>query len=147
VAIIDYHTGLGPWGLAEQISVAPGTSAQFERAVAWYGAAVTSMLDGNSTSSVLVGDGLSAAAGLLPRAELTAIAFEVGTKPMDEIIQALQADTWLHAHGDPLSPTGQAIKRQMRATFYGDAGDWKGMVAGQSLLMCRQAIAGLRRAA
>jgi len=31
----------------------------------------------------------------------------------------------------------------VRDAFYGDADDWKGMVAGQSLLACRQAIAGL----
>ena len=31
----------------------------------------------------------------------------------------------------------------MRRAFYGDADDWKGMVAGQSLAVTRQAIAGL----
>ena len=41
------------------------------------------------------------------------------------------------------SPEGRAIKAQLRAAFYGDAGDWKGMIAGQALLACRQAIAGL----
>ena len=40
---------------------------------------------------------------------------------------------------------GQAIKALVRAAFYGDADDWKGMVAGQSLAACRQAIAGLTR--
>jgi len=29
--------------------------------------------------------------------------------------------------------------------YYGDADDWKGMVAAQSMLVCRQAIAGLNR--
>ena len=147
VAIIDYHTGLGPWGLAEQISVQPRATAEFARAASWYGAALTSNQDGSSSSATLVGDGLAAAPTLLSHAQLTAIAFEVGTKPMEEILNALLADTWLHAHGDPLSPAGQAIKRQMRAMYYGDAGDWKGMVAGQSLLMCKQAIAGLQQAA
>ena len=35
------------------------------------------------------------------------------------------------------------VASQMRTAFYGDADDWKGMVAGQSLLACKQAIAGL----
>ena len=50
----------------------------------------------------------------------------------------------VHAHGNPLSPAGRDIKKQIRAAFYGDADDWKGMVAGQSLLACRQALAGLQ---
>ena len=49
------------------------------------------------------------------------------------------------AHGDPASPQGRSIKAAIRDSFYGDADDWKGMVAGQSLLACRQAIAGLQR--
>jgi hypothetical protein len=32
----------------------------------------------------------------------------------------------------------------MRDAFYGNADDWKGMVAGQSLLACRQALMGLQ---
>ena len=37
-----------------------------------------------------------------------------------------------------LEPTSQ-----IRDAFYGDADDWKGMVAGQSLLAVKQALAGL----
>ena len=53
------------------------------------------------------------------------------------------ADAWLHAHGDPLSPEAAPIKAAIRDAFYGDADDWKGMVAGQSLLATRQAMAAL----
>jgi hypothetical protein len=42
-----------------------------------------------------------------------------------------------------LSAEGQVIKAEVRDAFFGDADDWKGMVAGQSLLACRQAIRGL----
>jgi hypothetical protein len=71
------------------------------------------------------------------------MALEVGTQSLIEVLTALRADAWLHAHGDVASPQGQAIKSQVRDAFYGDADDWKGMVAGQSLLAIRQAIAGL----
>jgi hypothetical protein len=144
VAVIDYHTGLGPWGYGEQIVTERRGSAAFARAAAWYGGAITSPADGSSTSAEIVGDGLGAAPGLVPRAEITGMALEVGTQTINEVLFALRADAWLHAHGDVASPQGQAIKAKVRAAFYGDADDWKGMVAGQSLLATRQAIAGLR---
>jgi hypothetical protein len=143
VAILDYHTGLGPWGFAEQILTDPPGSAGYARARAWYGDAITCPVAGDSTSADVKGDNLAAAAGLLPQAEVTAMCLEVGTKSVVEVLNALRADAWLHAHGDPASPQGREIKREMREAFFGDADDWKGMVAGQSLLACRQAIKGL----
>jgi len=143
VAVIDYHTGLGPWGYGEQIVTARRGTAAFARAAAWYGGAVTSPADGSSTSADIVGDGLSAAPGLVPGAEVTGMALEVGVQSINETLTALRADAWLHAHGDLASPQGKAIKAQVRAAFFGDADDWKGMVAGQSLLATRQAVAGL----
>jgi len=144
IAIVDYHTGLGPWGYAEQIVPLARESEMFKRARDWFGAAVTSPVSGTSTSADVMGDGMSAAVDLLRHAEVTGVALEVGTKPVMDVLNALRADAWLHAHGDPLSPAGRAIKKQIRAAFYGDADDWKGMVAGQSLLACRQALAGLQ---
>ncbi len=143
VAILDYHTGLGPWGFGEQIVTdRPGT-APYERARAWYGDTITCPAAGDSTSADIKGDGLAAAPVLLAHAEVTGMALEVGTQSVTEVLNALRADAWLHAHGDPASPQGRDIKRQMRDAFFGDADDWKGMVAGQSLLACRQAIRGL----
>lgn len=145
VAIIDYHTGLGPWGFAEQIVPLTRDSDGFKRALQWYGGAVTSPAGGTSTSADIVGDGLSASAQLLDHAEVTGVALEVGTLPVISVLHALRADAWLHAHGDVRSAQGREIKAQIRSAFYGDADDWKGMVAGQSLLACKQAFAGLQR--
>jgi Protein of unknown function (DUF2817) len=143
IGIIDYHTGLGPWGYGERIVTdAPG-SAGYARAQAWYGTAITSPSGGTSTSAPITGDGLEAAPRLAPHAEVTGMAIEVGTQSLMEVLLAVRADAWLHAHGDPLSPEAEPIKAQVRQAFYGDADDWKGMVAGQSLLAIRQAIASL----
>jgi hypothetical protein len=143
VAIIDFHTGLGPWGFGERIALSPSTGAAFDRATRWYGKEVTRPGDGTSASAPIVGDGLTASFRLLPHAEVTAMALEFGTLPVESVLQALRADAWLQTHGKLDSSQGRAIKAQLRAAFYGDAGDWKGMIAGQALLACRQAIAGL----
>jgi hypothetical protein len=144
IAIIDYHTGLGPWGFAEKIVTVPPGSDMFKRARSWFGASVTSPVSGTSTSADIAGDGLSAAVGLLRHAELTCVALEYGTKPVMDVLNALRADAWLHRHGDVRSPEGRRIKQQVRDAFYGDTADWMGMVAGQSLMTCREALKGLQ---
>ena len=53
-------------------------------------------------------------------------------------------DAWLHGHGDVRSLEGHRIKQQIRDAFYGDTDDWKGMVAGQSLMTIREALRGLQ---
>jgi Protein of unknown function (DUF2817) len=143
VAIIDFHTGLGPWGLGERIVTDSRASDAFARAARWYGAGVVTPHDGTSSSAPIVGDGLTASVGLLSHAQVTGMALEFGTLPIESVLEALRADAWLHAHGDFETPEGQAIKEQIRAAFYGDAPDWKGMIAGQALLACRQAVSGL----
>jgi hypothetical protein len=144
VAIIDYHTGLGPWGFGEHLVAVASTTDVFRRLCRWYGLAVVSAVDGTSSSTKVAGDGLSAAPQLLAGAEVTGMALEVGTLDPGRVRTALRADAWLHAHGDPFSPLGQEIKKEIRAAFYGDADDWKGMVAAQSLLVCKQALLGLQ---
>jgi len=143
VAIIDFHTGLGPWGYGEQIVTVPTDSSAFQRARAWFGCAVTSTQAGSSSSTAIVGDGLSAAASLLPRAEVTSVALEFGTLAADQVLLALCADCWLHNHGALESNMGRSIKQQIRAAFYADTDAWKGMVIGQSRLAFRQAISAL----
>lgn len=143
VSVIDYHTGLGPHGYAERVTVFPCESAEFRRAATWFGAGITSTKSGTSVAKHISGDNIAGSAALLPQAEFTGIAMEVGTVPMMQVLQALRADAWLHGHGDPLSASAHAIKAQVRAAFYCETDWWKGMVAGQSLLTCRQAIAGL----
>lgn len=146
VGVIDYHTGLGPVGYAEQLVSAMPDTDEYRRAAEWHGLAAASVAGGDSVSAKLAGDWLDAAPQLLSHARVTGIALEYGTVDTGKVMDALRADNWLHAHGDPLSPQGQAIKAQMRAAFYVDDDVWRGMVLGQSLIATRQAGAGLAKA-
>lgn len=147
IGVVDYHTGLGPEGYAEPIISAPQGSPEYERAMAWYGLAAKSHLSGDSVSAQIAGDWLGAAPALLPHARFTGISLEYGTQDSNRVLDALRADNWLHAHGDPRSPQGQQIKAQILAAFYVDTDLWRGMVLGQSLMAVREAIAGLTQAA
>lgn len=144
LAVIDYHTGLGPYGHGEKIVIHPPASAALVRARAWYGDAITSTSLGTSTSSDVVGDLLTGLERALPGAEVTGMALEYGVRPLEESIDAVRADNWLHHHGNLDSPEGRAIKAQIRATFYGDADDWKEMVFEQAMDAQRRALSGLR---
>ena len=123
VTIIDLHTGLGQWGLGELIGSETSTSAAHQRAVALWGD-VTSMVDGDSVSANLTGDWQAVAAELAPHAEVTSTTIEYGIVDTITVMQALRADAWLHAHGDPTGPDAPAIRAQVRAAFADDDPAW-----------------------
>lgn len=127
VAIIDYHTGLGPRGYGERIGDGGAGNPSWDRAQDWWGD-LTSSDDGSSTSAPLHGTNLNAMAARMPNAEVTAIALEYGTRPLHDVLLAVRSDAWLHAYGDLNSDQGRAIKAFVRDAFYQDADDWKQMI-------------------
>lgn len=147
VAIIDHHTGLGPWGLAEEMVSEGRDTPVFARASRWFGSAVTSTADGGALSADLTGDGMIGMARLLPWAEVTAITLEFGVRSIEETFDALRADAWLRRHGTPDSRKGLRIRAQMLSTFYDPSATWRGMVLGQARATIRRALAGLEHAA
>jgi hypothetical protein len=145
VAVIDYHTGLGPYGHGERICIHDPDSQGLARARDWFGDDVTSPALGDSASVEIFGFNVMGMEDALPeRTALTAVALEYGTIPSPEVRLALRADNWLHAHGRPDSRRGRAIKEQIRAAFYPDRDDWKEMVWERALESQRQALTGLR---
>jgi hypothetical protein len=144
VAIIDYHSGLGPYGYGEIMTSAPTGTAIHARARSWYGASVTPIGSANSVSAAIGGDWIAATPALLSHATVTAIAIEFGTVDPASVLESLRADNWLHTHGEPQGSAAEAIKQQIRNAFYVDSDTWRGMILGQALAVSRQAIAGLQ---
>jgi uncharacterized protein DUF2817 len=143
VAVIDYHTGLGPYGHGERIITHPAASAALSRARQWYGDNITSTSLGTSRSSEISGDLLLGLERALPNVEVTTMALEYGVRPLNETLDAVRADNWLHTRGRLESAQGRDIKAMMRATFYGDADDWKDMIFDQAIDAQRRALRGL----
>jgi hypothetical protein len=143
LAVIDFHTGLGLYGYGEPIIMARTDAPEFARAREWFGDAITSPLSGSSTSADVVGVNLYGIARALPEAELTGVGLEFGTIAWRDVLDALRGDNWLHAHGDPASPQGRAMKRVIRDAFYCDRDDWKAMLLEQGAARQRQAMRGL----
>ena len=118
--------------------------AEHLRAVAWYGDEVRTPGSGDSVSAKVNGTIETGYHALLQNTESTTIAIEFGTLPPDQVLGALQADNWLYLHGDLASDEGQAIKRQIRAAFYGEDSEWSTMVWQRGLEIARKTIHGLK---
>ena len=140
---IDFHTGLGPRGHGEKIYSGRDDPADIARAKAWWGDEVTSFFDGSSTSARV--SGVISAAGYVecPHTEMTAMALEYGTYPLEQTLLMLRAEHWLHNHPDAPAAQRDEIKRALRETFYIDADDWKTLVYSQAKVACLQALASL----
>ncbi|MEJ8847049.1 M14 family metallopeptidase [Variovorax rhizosphaerae] len=146
LAWIDLHTGLGPNGIGERIFACRDDKAAYARANAWWGsetAPVTSIYDGSSTSALLTGLMMNAVYEECPQAEFTAIALEYGTQPLLEVMGALRADHWLHAHPGAAPEVADTIHAQMMDAFYTDTDAWKGQIISQARQAMFQAVNGL----
>lgn len=143
VGLVDFHTGLGPRGKGELISVDKPDGAEHLRTVAWYGDGVTTPASGDSVSADVQGTIEVGYHALLQNTESTTLALEFGTLPSDQVLQALRADNWLYLHGDVASPSGQTTKREVRAAFYGEDSQWNKDIWEQGLDIAQQTIRGL----
>lgn len=143
VAMIDYHTGLGPHGHGERICKHPPGGEDEARLSRWYGGDFTNPASGTSTSAELSGTNMEGLIAAHPDKQWTCCALEFGTQPVFEVLDALRADNWLHAHGQLESYQGRAIKAELRRCFYGETDDWKRSIWRRGLESQRLALAGL----
>lgn len=143
MAWIDYHTGLGPYGHAEKIFVQKG-EAEYARARTWWGADVVAVSDPQSSTVDIGGTGMQAMLEECSQVpELTFLALEYGTVPMEQVFLALRGDRWLSASSEVDETHRRALKSAHRAAFYPDHDDWRGAVIGQSRVALLQALNGL----
>ncbi len=142
IAIVDVHTGFGPY--AEGIVICPDgeRSAACERLTAWFG-----------ERPFVTGDD-----PLIPRhhvtpyaviaerfatAELTGVGLEYGTYPPSKDFELMRADNWLHHHGDLGSALGREIKARVRRHNYPDLDDWKSAVTLRGRQVAERMLAGI----
>ena len=145
IAVVDYHTGLGPYGYGELICDHEPGSPNVAMAQAWFGESVTVPLLGTSASVPKHGT-----AGtdfwqrhLGPRVVYSAL--EYGTFSPEHGRGPMREDHVLHARGaiDWADPETQRIKRNLRRHFFPDTQPWRELVLFRSRQVLTQAIAGL----
>jgi hypothetical protein len=140
VVLVDFHTGLGPYGHAEVIMNEPEQSPAYRRAVTWWGDRVRSSVSGDSVSIHLEATLKLGFSTMLPDAEITAVSLEFGTIEPKQVFLALRAENWLHHHGSPDHPRAKEIKEDLLRAFYPDQDDWRMQVWGHGRTVVEQVL-------
>ena len=143
VGIVDFHTGLGPRGYGEIICGLPPSHPGHALAQGWYGSDLTSPEMGTSTSPVLHGTNGEGFARFLAHARFAAVALEYGTLPVNDVLEAIRADNWLHLHGDIAGEDSRRIKTQMRDAFAPADAAWRDAVWARAEEVLRLTAFGL----
>jgi len=140
VVLVDFHTGLGPYGHAEVIMNESEQSPAYGRAVTWWGDRVRSSVSGDSVSIHLETTLKLGFSTMLPDTEITAVSLEFGTVEPKRVFFALRAENWLHHHGSPDLPRAKEIKEDLLRVFYPEQDDWRIQVWEQGKTVTRQVL-------
>ncbi|MCA1386366.1 MULTISPECIES: DUF2817 domain-containing protein [unclassified Bradyrhizobium] len=140
VIIIDYHTGLGPYGYGELQCEQPSGLRGYERAAKIFGPSVTLPDLGTSSSVNLHGTQDEYWQRILGDRH-TYVALEYGTYTGSTI---LRDEHWLFRYRPDAidSELGRQIRRATKQYFYPQKPDWNEMVLWRAHLVHRQALEG-----
>lgn len=143
LAVIDVHTGLGPYGHGEVISDHPLNSGGHQCALGWYGHACTSPEDGTSSSVPKLGL-LDYAWHRIMEPGSCFVTLEYGTLGNQQSFEVLLQDAWTMKHMGQLNEeTLAAHAARIRAQFYPDDDYWREAVILKARQVIQQAIDGL----
>ena len=146
VALIDIHTGLGPYGHGDLIHAYPKGSHEYDDLRAWYGDEIIAYIAGeygDVVAAVPRGPVVSSLDLILPNKRSYAYVIEYGTLDFERVIRAIRADNWLHLKGDLDSEKGREIKDEMRACFYSESDEWRQMIWDRALWSIDRLVDGL----
>jgi hypothetical protein len=143
VAVIDIHTGLGPFTYGEVICDHPPGSSGVKLARQWYGDSVTEPALGSSTSVSKL--------GLIDyhwmqqlEERVCFVTLEFGTYTVKEMFEVLRRDHFLHRQNvDWASSETQQVKQSIRRFFYPETADWQEMVLMRGRQCIHQSLQGL----
>ena len=149
IAIIDFHTGVGPYGYGMPVTFAQPANDGLARAFKWYGPSLLAV-NAQAENKDLVGDVsgslIESVPQLLPDAEITAIALEFGTYPFENSFPVFREDHRLGLVGERHSPAAKKLKEELLEIFYPASNDWREIVWLRASQVIGQALAGLQSA-
>jgi hypothetical protein len=144
VGVVDFHTGLGPFGYGEPICAHTLDTVNVERAKRWYGRSVTQPALGTSASVEKTGLAEYGWERMLGE-RVSFVALEYGTYPPRNGLAVLRADHALHRADevDWEDPLVARAKRDIQLHFAPETIDWREMVLVRARQILRQGLAGL----
>jgi len=150
LAVLDIHTGLGPYGYGlVGVAHAPESEAAV-RARQWFGvpmatfAEVAGEYDFPDYEKYVDGLLLTAFIKNLPKTEVTAAGIEFGTFPYDDVLACERDELWLYNHPNADARTAEQVRRKALRGYYPQQRDWQEMVWWRCDQVVRQALSGLQ---
>lgn len=129
VAIIELHSGLGPYGHGMIVSMQAKDALARLRGAFGEELHLPRIDEGLHSSPGHTTDGY---VGALPGKIVDSIVLEFGTYPPDRSLPVLLADHWLTQHGDPGSEAGREIKADNLEMHCPDDPQWEASVLARS---------------
>jgi hypothetical protein len=148
IALVDLHTGLGPFGLGTAICTEPAGSADTTVLRGWYREPFVALLeDRQGLPYELQGDLANAIRKVVPGSRVLSISLEFGTYPSERFAELMVRDAWAQRQLDPTSPEVEAVRCDLAHFFYPRSAQWRAMVAVRTRAVAAMALAGLGEAA
>lgn len=146
VALMDIHTGLGPYGHGDLIHAYPKGSPEYDTLARWFGDEMIAIAAGEygETRAVPRGPIVASLDTMLPNHRSFGFVNEYGTVEPDRVLKAIRADNWLHIKGDLDSEQGRAIKQEMRDCFYCVEDEWRQKIWDRAIWSFEKMADGLR---
>ncbi|WP_137931584.1 DUF2817 domain-containing protein [Mesorhizobium comanense] len=148
--VFDLHTGAGPYAYPALLSVASSEHPGMAWGKSVFGPALATVLTGSNATT---GTGIAATATgyvseavvrALPNARVLPLVVECGTLDGASVMDAVQADNWLHLFGRIDSAIGKRIKAALRVAFIPEDPDWQRTCLSTSLRYFDRALTELR---
>lgn len=137
--VFDLHTGAGPYAYPALLSVATSEHSGMAWGKSVFGPALATVITGPDATT---GTGIAATATgyvseavvrAMPNARVLPLVVECGTLDGAAVMDAVQADNWLHLFGRVDSIIGKRIKATLRGAFIPDDLDWQRTCLSTSL--------------
>lgn len=132
VSVIDFHTGLGPYGEPYMVHGYEVGTPKFVAFKAAYEGEVRSVKDPADIDEDLPGSPegpiVLGFQRILPSKQTYAVVIEYGTVPPEVVFPTLLRDNWMHLNETPGSQAWLDHKQKVREAFYPLEDKWKDMI-------------------
>lgn len=145
VAHLDFHTGLGSWATHKLLIDPPFTSAQFERAVRWFGLKALQPAVQTGVAYQARGGFGTWCAAQSPHRDYLHLCAEFGTYWNVSVLASVRVENMAHHWGQPTDVATLRAKERLKEIFVPESAEWRTRVIADSVRLIEQAIAGLRK--
>jgi hypothetical protein len=143
VAVIDYHSGIGPYGYGSLFTRHKEGTQALNDCRAWYGKSLMEPATTNDAFYPIIGDLCQGIAMALPAAQVSSVLLEYGTYDFPKLLNAFRQQAPLYDCSQIDAEQEEQLRSSIQAFFYPATDDWLEMIWVRSEQVIRQSLEGL----